>query len=58
LAEPKNLKNILAYSATFFSEHLSDSDILTFPVILAIPSLSCERSAEEKLPAASERRKC
>lgn len=31
--------------------------ILTFPVILAIPSLSCERSADEKLPAASERRK-
>jgi len=55
LGEPQNLKNILAYSTTIFSEHLSD--ILTFPVILAIPSLSCERSAEEKLPAASERRK-
>ena len=41
----------------FFVQSMSQMLILTFPVILAIPSLSCERSADEKLPAASERRK-
>ena len=28
--------------------------VLTFPVTLAIPSLSCVRSADEKLPGAPE----
>lgn len=38
-------------------QYLKINSILTFPVTLATPSFSCERSADEKLPEASERRR-
>ena len=35
-------------------QYLNIDSIPTFPVTLATPSFSCERSADEKLPEASE----
>ena len=35
-------------------QYLNIDGIPTFPVTLATPSFSCERSADEKLPEASE----
>lgn len=48
------LISLFRYGAFNMLQYLNIDSILTFPVTLATPSFSCERSADEKLPEASE----